>query len=184
MSGIRVVFDELTSKLKSIKNKHGERTFKTVELNKGQMMRLKGFENTEKVIMFPAVFFKPEEILQKARPDNVYLTEMRIRLYVVTNELIREDYLDIFDLPELIDRTLLDSKWDTVDLVSIRKNMDVMPETFDNTQIYELNYWIKYWNLNAYKYREWIDANDPNENPDAPVDPLLDAYIDDDEPYN
>ena len=183
MSGKRVVFDAIIEKIKSIRNKYGEATFKTVELSRGQMMRIKGFENTEKVIMFPAVFIKPEEIISRTRPQNVNLVEMRIRFYVATNELIRSDELDIFDLPETIDRYLLDSKWDTDVLVSIKKGQDMMPETWDNTQVYELNYWIKYWDLNAYQFREWVDANDPEVNPNAPVDPNLDAYINDDEPY-
>jgi hypothetical protein len=180
MSGIRVIFDDIKEKLLSIKDKYGERVFKTVDLNRGQMMRLKGFENTEEIVMFPAVFFKPEEIKNLPRPNNVNLVEMRIRLYVVTSEIIRNDVLDIFDLPELANQALLDQKWVNTNLVSIKKGFEVMPETFDNTQIYELNYWVKFWDTSAYQYREYVDANDPEINPEAPVQLDVRGIIDDD----
>lgn len=183
MSGLRTVFDDITNILKSIKNEYGERVFKTVEVNKGQMMRVKGFENTGENIMFPAVFYKPEEIKNLPRPNNVYVTEMRIRFYICTNELIRDDYLDIFDLPQILDNALLNSKWTDSNLVSIRGEFEMFPETWDNTQIYEKNYWVKYWNLNAYQYSDYVDANDVNINPEAPVELDLNGYIDDDEEY-
>ena len=37
MSGIRVIFDDIKEKLLSIKDKYGERVFKTVDLNRGQI---------------------------------------------------------------------------------------------------------------------------------------------------
>lgn len=176
---MRYVFENIESKLRELTNSRGERMFKTIELNSGQMMRVKGFENTEKIISFPAVFYKPEEIKHIPRPNNIYVTEMRIRIHVVTNELVHKDPLEIFDLPRLVDKTLLNSKWDTVNLVSLHKGFDVMPETFDNNQIYELNYWIKYWNINSYRYADYVDANDTIVNPSAPVELCLDDEIDD-----
>lgn len=177
--GVRVVFDDLVSKLKAVKNDSGKNVFGTIDLNRGQMQQVKGFENTGEFIVFPAIFFKPEEIKNVLRPSNVYVTEMRIRVHVVTNELVHLDPLEIFDLPELVDRTVLDSKWDTTNLVSIKKGFDVMPETFDNNQIYELNYWIKYWDTNAFTYRDWVDANDTDVNPEAPIELDLGGHIDD-----
>ena len=159
MSGIRVIFDDIKEKLSSIKNKYGERVFKTVELNRGQMMRLKGFENTEEIVLFPAIFMKPEEILNTPRPNNVYLVEMRIRFYVVTSDVYRGDELEIFDLPRLANQALLDQKWENTNLVSIKKGFEVFPESWDNTQIYELNYWVKFWDTESYTYRKYVDAN-------------------------
>lgn len=181
MSGIRVIFDDITKKLSSIKNKYGEKVFKTVELNRGQMMRIKGFENTEKVILFPAVFFKPEEIDNQPRPNNIYLVEMRIRFHIVTSDVYREDELEIFDLPRILNQNILDQKWENTNLVSIKKNLEVMPETWDNTQIYEMNYWVKYWDTDAYNYRDYVDANDINVNPEAPVELCVNGVIDDDD---
>tara|TARA_R110000744_G_scaffold7342_7_gene25392 strand:- start:17895 stop:18464 length:570 start_codon:yes stop_codon:yes gene_type:complete len=182
-SNIRAVFDNISDKLKALTNDRGERVFKTVDLNRGQMQQLKGFENIGQLIVFPAVFFKPEEIRNIPRPNNIYVTEMRIRIYVVTSNLVYSDPLDIFDLPELVDRTMLNSKWDTVNLTSIFKGFDVMPETFDNNQIYELNYWVKFWNVNAYRYADYVDANDPKINPEAPIELDLDVEINDNLPY-
>ena len=177
--GLRVVFDDIKAKLEAVTNDDGNRVFGTVDLNRGQMSQIKGFENTGQIITFPAIFFKPEELKQISRPNNVYVTEMRIRVHVVTNNLVHVDPLDIFDLPELVDRTILDGKWEKTNLVSIVKGFDVMPEQFDNNQVYEINYWVKYWNTNAYSYRDYVDANDVNINPEAPVELGLDGYIDD-----
>ena len=122
---MKELFKELEAVLKSLTNKRGDKLFPTVELNSGQMQKIKGFENSQGIILFPAVFYKPEEIV----------------------------------------------------------NNEVMPETFDNNQIYELNYWMKYWNTNSYEYRSWIDINDPNENPDykTPMEIIQPyGFIDDD----
>jgi hypothetical protein len=181
MSTIKGVLQEITDKLKAVTNSRGEKVFKTVDLNRGQMQQIKGFENIGQLIIFPAIFLKPEEIRNIPRPNNVYVTEMRLRLHVVTSELIHENPLDIFDLPQLADREMLDLKWSTVDMASVMKGFDVMPETFDNNQVYELNYWVKVWNTNAYIYRDWVDANDVDVNPEAPIGLELDPYIDDDE---
>tara|TARA_R110002167_G_scaffold357004_1_gene572323 strand:+ start:1442 stop:2041 length:600 start_codon:yes stop_codon:yes gene_type:complete len=167
---MREIFDDITSKLESLTNEHGERVFKTVDLNRGQMTQVKGFENTGQLIMFPAVFFKPEEIRNTPRPNNIYHVEARIRVHVVTSNLVYNDPLDIFDLPKLIDNSLLNSKWDTTYLASIFKGFEVMPEMFDNNQVYELNYWVTFWNVNAYTYAHYIDANDPELNSNAPVE--------------
>ena len=179
--GVRVVFDDIKESLAALINTRGERVFKTIDLNRGQMNQIKGYQNTSDIISFPAIFMKPEEILNVKRPQNIYITELRVRLHVVTNELVHADPFEIFDLPELIDRTLLDSKWDTTNLVSIIKGYDVMPETFDNNQVYELNYWVKFWNTNAYTYRDYVDANDPEVNPEAPVELCVNGYIDESE---
>lgn len=184
MAGVRDIFDDISIKLNGLTNKRGEKVFKTVDLNRGQMQQLKGFENIGQLITFPAIFFKPEEIKNLPRTGNVYVTEMRIRIHVVLSQLVYEDPLEIFDLPMLVDRAILDGKYESINLVSMRKGFEVMPETFDNTQIYELNYWCKYWNTNAYIYRDWVDANDPEVNPEAPIELNLDAYIDDDEDYS
>ena len=56
-----------------------------------------------------------------------------------------------------------------------------MPETWDNTQIYEMNYWVKYWDTDAYTYRDYVDANDINVNPEAPVELCVNGVIDDDD---
>mgnify|MGYP003637595178 FL=1 len=177
--GIRVIFDDIKSKLEALTNDSGRKVFGTVDLNRGQMTQIKGFESTGQIITFPAIFYKPEELKQVPRPQNIYVTEMRIRVHVVTNNLVHLDPLEIFDLPELVDRTMLDSKWDTTNLVSIVKGFDVMPETFDNNQVYELNYWVKFWNVNAYTYRDFVDANDIEINPDAPIELGLGGHIDD-----
>ena len=177
--GLRVVFDDIKAKLEAVTNDDGNRVFGTVDLNRGQMSQIKGFENTGQIITFPAIFFKPEELKQIPRPNNVYVTEMRIRVHVVTNNLVHVDPLDIFDLPELVDRTILNGKWEKTNLVSIVKGFDVMPELFDNNQVYEINYWVKYWNINAYSYRDYVDANDVDINPEAPVELGIDGYIDD-----
>jgi len=180
MSTIKGVLQEITDKLKAVTNSRGEKVFKTVDLNRGQMQQIKGFENIGQLIIFPAIFLKPEEIRNIPRPNNVYVTEMRLRLHVVTSELIHENPLDIFDLPQLADREMLDLKWSTVDMASVMKGFDVMPETFDNNQVYELNYWVKVWNTNSYIYRDWVDANDVDVNPEAPVALNIDAYIEED----
>mgnify|MGYP003654753475 CR=1 FL=1 len=179
--GIRVIFDDIKDKLNALIDDSGNKVFGTVDLNRGQMAQIKGFENTGQIITFPAVFMKPEELKNIPRPQNIYVTEMRIRLHVVTNNLVYLDPLEIFDLPELIDRTMLDGKWDTTDLVSMVKGLDVFPETFDNNQVYELNYWVKFWNTNAYTYRDYVNANDILINPEAPLELDNSGYIDDDE---
>ena len=178
MAGMKEVFETIIDKLSAVTNSRGERVFKTVDINRGQMQQIKGFENVGQLILFPAVFLKPEEIRNIPRPNNIYVTEMRVRVHVVTNTLIHENPLDIFDLPQLVDRTLLDGKWVDLNLTSIFKGFDVMPETFDMNQIYELNYWVKVWNTNAYIYRDWVDANDINVNPNAPVEHCLDVELD------
>ena len=73
---MREIFDDITVKLKALTNSRGERMFNTVDLNRGQMTQIKGFENTGQLITFPAVFFKPEEIRHIPRPNNIYITEI------------------------------------------------------------------------------------------------------------
>ena len=170
MSTIRTIFDDIKSKLVQVKNEHGEKVFKTIDLNRGQMQQIKGFENTGQIIIFPAVFFKPEDIKNYPRPNNIYLVEMRIRFHVVTNNLVHADPLEIFDLPMILDQSILDQKWESVSLASIHKGFEVMPEVYDNNQVYEVNYWVKFWNTNAFQYRDFIDANDVAINPSAPVE--------------
>ena len=180
---MKELFKELEAVLKSLTNKRGDKLFPTVELNSGQMQKIKGFENSQGIILFPAVFYKPEEIVNNTKHNGVYLTQIRIRLHVVTNNLIHNDPLEIFDLPIDVDNALLDNKWISENFISLNKSDEVMPETFDNNQIYELNYWMKYWNTNSYEYRSWIDINDPNENPDykTPMEIIQPyGFIDDD----
>ena len=180
---MKELLQELESVLKSLTNSRGNKIFKTVELNSGQMQKVMGFENTQGILSFPALFYKPEEIVNTTKPNGIYLAEIRLRLHIVVNNMIHNNPLDILDLPVLVDNALNDNKWISENFISIKKSDEVMPETFDNTQIYELNYWVKYWNTSSNKYREWIDINDPNENPDyqEPIDVILPfGFIDDD----
>lgn len=178
---MKELFIELETVLKSLTNKRGDRLFQTVELNSGQMQKIKGFENTQGVIMFPAVFYKPEEIVNTPKPNGVSLAEIRLRFHVVTNNIVHNNPLDIFDLPVSLDNALIDNKWSSENFISIKKSDELMPETFDNNQIYELNYWMKYWNTSSYEYRKWVDINDPSENENAPIELILPfGFIDDD----
>lgn len=156
---MREVFEDIEQKLNNTFDINGNKVFGTVALNRGQMLQVKGMQNTGANITFPAIFYKPEEIKSIPRPNNIYVVQMRIRFQLVIDNLIHEDYLSIFDLSTIMDQTLLDAKWNTTNLASIQKGFNVFPDSFDNNLIYEGNFWVKYWSTESYTYRNFVDAN-------------------------
>ena len=170
---MREVFEDIENKLKSALDENNENLFGTVEINRGQMLQVKGMNNTGANIYFPAIFYKPEEIQSIPRPNNIYVVEMRIRFQLVIHNLIHNDKnhspLDIFDLSDKMDRVLLNGKWELTNLASIQKGFNVFPDTFDNNLIYEANFWLKYWSTYSYTYKDYVDVNDPLQNENAPI---------------
>ena len=180
---MKELFIELQGLLKSLTNSRGRKLFETVEIDSGQMGRILGFENTEGTMLYPAALFAPQEIINHPRPNGIYLVETRLEIKIITNDLVLKDPIDIFDIPEIVDNTLIDNKWVSESFVSIKKSDEVYPASYNNIRVYTLNYWLKLWNTASFEYRTWYDINDPEENPDyeAPMDLIQPfGFIDDD----
>ncbi|MEM6734487.1 MAG: hypothetical protein AAF620_00315 [Bacteroidota bacterium] len=146
----------------------GTTYFKTIEVESGQMSKIRGAQNTEEVTPFPALFIKFENILHTTQGRGTSLADATVRIKIVLHELILDETL-IFDVVNMVNKAVIRGKDIHESLITIEKYLDEQPEFYDNIIEWNAYYKLTFQDTSGDIYGDYENANDPTINPNAPV---------------
>jgi hypothetical protein len=143
--------------------------FRTVELDKGQMDRLVGENNTQGIVFFPAVFIRFNNITYSGYAEGIRRGAADMVCKIVLHDVLGIEDEEIFKYRDILDNTIMDGR-NTLNALSVADiNYEEMPPSYNNTIEWVVSYRIGFIDNISYKYRYYVNANDPKINPEAPV---------------
>lgn len=158
----------LKEELEKILDANGSKFFKTVAVESGQMTKIRGAENTEKVTPFPAIFIKFENIRHDPKQRGLTIGDAVVRVKIVMHELEHKEEA-IFDVVNTVNAAIMLGRTTQEAIVTIEKYLDEQPEFYDNILEWNAYYNLTFHDTSGDLYQNFENANDPSINPEAPV---------------
>ena len=158
----------LKEELEKILDAGGKKFFKTVAVESGQMAKIRGQQNTEGVVNFPAIFIKYENILHDPKQRGLTIGNATVRVKIVMHEVVHDE-LAIFDVVGTVNKAIILGKETHESIVTIEKYLDEQPEFYDNILEWNAYYKLTFQDTSGDIYQDYVNANDPQVNPEAPV---------------
>lgn len=165
---MKEVFLALKVRLESILTPDNKQFFKTVDVDSGQIQRIRGDKNTQGEFLFPAVLIKFDLINYENKQANLNLGEARVRMKLAIDNLVH-DPVAIFDISSTVNKAVIGGKYTQQELSSITRSFDEQPEFYDNILEWHQYYNVQFYDTSAYLYQDFINFNDPSVNPEAPI---------------
>lgn len=167
---MREMYKAVKRVLTELVDGQGSPVFNTVDLDKGQMDRLLGGENSEGLVFFPAVFIRFNNIRYEPYMEGVKRGSAEMSCRIVLSDPLGVTDDAIFDYREWLDRTLMDAR-QTEEFMAIMGHVyEDMPPSYDNTIEWMAVYDVAFLDTGSWRYRNFLDSSDLEQYPNGPLE--------------